>query len=244
MAALKQLAREYYSSYMSLGSTSELHVEILITDVTEMSGGNYCVAGWDASNKRMMRPLPSGGHWPQALIAKHQIQPGTLLRAKPTGSGTGALPHLTEDTPVDPMSISTNQSTPDWIGANAPEVSPSISEAFSNSLQWNKVFRGVRQGVYVATGTLCSSLAAVKVGKADISLCEPFGKLLAILNDGTASYQLSVSSHIYKQSWRDGGIAKATSLLPNRSKFHVRVGLARDFEGQPNRCYLMVNGIL
>jgi len=130
------------------------------------------------------------------------------------------------------------------VGTTAPEVSPSISGAFSNSLQWNKVFRGVHQGVYVPTGTQCSSLAAVKVGKANISFSQPFGKLVAILDDGAANYQLSVSSYIYKKGWRDGGVAKATSLLPNRAKFHVRVGLARDFEGQPNRCYLMVNGIL
>jgi len=219
-------------------------MEILVTDVTEMSGSNYCVAGWDATNKRMVRPLPGGGHWPQALIAKHGIQPGTVLKAIPMGAATGAFPHLTEDTPIDPASIATTQSSPDWVSATAPEVSPSISGAFSNSLQWNKVFRGVHQGVYVPTGTQCSSLAAVKVRKADISFSQPFGKLVAILDDGAASYQLSVSSHIYKKGWRDGGVAKATSLLPNRAKFHVRVGLARDFEGQPNRCYLMVNGIL
>jgi hypothetical protein len=218
-------------------------MEILITDVTEMSGNNYCVAGWDAANKRMVRPLPDGGHWPQALIAKCGIQPGTLLKAKPKGTPTGALPHLTEDTPIDATSISTSQTSPDWTGATAPQISTTIAVAFSNCLQWNKVFRGVHQGVYVPKGTQCNSLAAVKVGKADISFSEPFGKL-QILNDGTESYQLSVSSHIYKAGWRAGGIAKATSLLPNRTKFHVRVGLARDFEGQPNRCYLMVNGIL
>ena len=169
---------------------------------------------------------------------------GTVLKAKPTGAATGAFPHLTEDTPIDSTSISTTQSSPDWLGTTAPEVSLSIGEAFSNSLQWNKVFRGVHQGVYVPTGTQCSSLAAVKVGKADISFSQPFGKLVAILDDSAASYQLSVSSHIYKKGWREGGVAKATSLLPNRTKFHVRVGLAHDFEGQPNRCYLMVNGIL
>jgi hypothetical protein len=221
-------------------------MEILITDVTEMSGSNYCVAGWDATNKRMVRPLPGGGHWPQALIAKYGIQPGTVLKANPMGAatGAGAFPHLTEDTPIDLTSISTSQSAPNWVGTDAPDVSASISEAFSNSLEWNKVFRGVHQGVYVPKATQCSSLAAVNVGKADISFSEPFGKLLAIVDDGTASYQLAVSSHVYKKAWRDGGVAKATSILPNRSTFHVRVGLARDFEGQPNRCYLMVNGIL
>ncbi len=59
---------------------AELRMEILVTDVTEMSGTNYCVAGWDATNKRMVRPLPGGGHWPQALIAKHGIQPGRCSR--------------------------------------------------------------------------------------------------------------------------------------------------------------------
>jgi hypothetical protein len=219
-------------------------MEILITDVTEMSGVNYCVAGWDAPNKRMVRPLPSGGHWPQALIEKYGIQSGTVLKAKPLGEATGTFPHLTEDTPIDPASITTSQSSPDWVGAAAPEVSASISQAFSNNLQWNKVFRGVHQGVYVLKDTRCSSLAAVKVAKGAISFSEPFGKLLAVLNDSTSRYQLSVSSHIYKKAWREGGLAKATSILPNRTSFHLRVGLARDFEGQPNRCYLMVNGIL
>jgi hypothetical protein len=219
-------------------------MEILITDVTEMNGNNYCVAGWDAANKRMVRPLPDGGHWPQALIAKYGIQPGTLLKANLKGTPTGTLPHRTEDTPIDPTSIVASHTSPDWTGATAPEISPTIAVAFSNNLQWNKVFRGIHQGVYVPKGTECSSLAAVKIGRANVSFSEPFGKLVAILNDGTASYQLSVSSHIYKTGWREGGIAKATSLLPNRTNFHVRVGLARDFEGQPNRCYLMVNGIL
>ncbi|MEA2920191.1 MAG: hypothetical protein QOF07_154 [Bradyrhizobium sp.] len=219
-------------------------MDVLITDVTEMNGNNYCVAGWNATNKRMVRPLPGGGHWPQALIAKYGIQPGTVLKANPLGEPTGALPHLTEDTPIDPTSISTIQGSPDWLGAGAPGVSTSISEAFNNSLKWNKVFGGVHQGVYVLKGTQCSSLAAVNVGKARISFVQPFGKLLGILDDGKAKYQLSVSSHIYKRAWREGGVAKATAMLPNRSTFHVRVGLARDFEGQPNRCYLMINGIL
>ncbi len=91
-------------------------MDILITDVTEMSGNNYCVAGWDATNKRMVRPLPSGGHWPQALIAKYGIQPGTILKATEAGTATGAFPHLAEDTPIDPQSISTTQSAPNWIG--------------------------------------------------------------------------------------------------------------------------------
>jgi hypothetical protein len=43
----------------------EWPMEILITDVTEMGGGNCCVAGWDVVAKRMVRPLPNGSNWPQ-----------------------------------------------------------------------------------------------------------------------------------------------------------------------------------
>jgi hypothetical protein len=35
-------------------------MELLITDVTEMGGGNYCVAGWDIVANRMVRPLDDG----------------------------------------------------------------------------------------------------------------------------------------------------------------------------------------
>lgn len=32
-------------------------MDILVTDVTEMNGGHYCVAGWCAATKRMVRPM-------------------------------------------------------------------------------------------------------------------------------------------------------------------------------------------
>jgi hypothetical protein len=219
-------------------------MEILITDVTEMSAGMYCVAGWDAANKRMVRPLPDGSHWPEALIAKYKILPGVVLSATPQGQATGALPHLTEDTPINSASIRAIQSSPNWTGSGAPGVSRSLDEGFAGNIRWNSTFRDVYQGVYVATGTKCDSLGAVNVGNANLSFIEHFDRLKAVLNDGTARYQLPVSSHLFKDAWRKGGLAGATSLLPKRDILHVRVGLARDFEGQPNKCYLMINGIL
>jgi hypothetical protein len=148
-------------------------MEILITDVTEMGGDNFCVAGWDTTNKRMVRPLPGGGNWPQALVGKHKIQPGTVLTAESTGSANGAFPDRTEDNPIDPASITTIQSSPNWVGADAPDVSTNVGDAFSNNLQWNKIFRGVHQGVYIPTNTPCGSLAAVRVDKSSINFVEP-----------------------------------------------------------------------
>jgi hypothetical protein len=238
-----QLERDPIRSYIS-SITREAKMDILITDVTEMSGTTYCVAGWDVAKKRMVRPLPDGGHWPEALITKYKIQPGVLLGVRPHGQPTGALPHLTEDTPVDSTSIKAVQSTPDWVGPDAPKVSANLEEAFGGNLHWNSTFRDVHQGVYVETGTKCDSLAAVNIKASELSFVEPFDKLKAVLNDGTESYQLPVSSHIFKEAWRNGGLSEATLLLPKRQILHVRVGLARDFEGQPNKCYLMINGIL
>jgi len=80
-------------------------MEVLITDVTVMHGGNYCVAGWSANVARMIRPLPSGHHWSVALVAKHNIVPGSLLRVQPSGKPNCAFPHKTEDTPIDPETI-------------------------------------------------------------------------------------------------------------------------------------------
>jgi hypothetical protein len=219
-------------------------MKILVTDVTEMGGTTYCVAGWDATNKSMIRPLPGGGNWSEALITKYKIQPGTVLNVTAQGVATGDLPHLTEDTPVTQASITSSQSTPNWIGLGAPKASTSLNAGFDDNLKWNKTFRGIRQGVYVPTGTQCGSLGAVNVSKANLSFSQPFDKLLAILDDGSAQYQLPVSSYFFKEAWRQGGVEAATAALPKKPTLHVRVGLARDFEEQPNKCYLMINGIL
>src|SRR5262245_9073350 len=49
-------------------------MDILITDVTEMHAGNYCVAGWNASDGRMIRPLPGGSNWTGHLLAAFRLR--------------------------------------------------------------------------------------------------------------------------------------------------------------------------
>src|SRR4051812_33944553 len=98
-------------------------MDLLITEVTEMGGGNYCVAGWDITAKRMIRPLPSGSNWPAALLGGHGIVAGTLVRIEPQGASNGAYPHRTEDTAINPAAIATSNGIfSDWLGASAPHV--------------------------------------------------------------------------------------------------------------------------
>ena len=219
-------------------------MDLLITDVTEMGGGIYCVAGWDTAANRMVRPLPNGSNWSTALLAQHGIVAGTTIQLTPQGAGNGTFPHRTEDTVVDPASIqAANGVFSDWLGASAPQVAAELSTGFGGHLQWNSVWNGVRQGVHTLPRVQCSSLVAVRIPRASLSFSEAFGKLKATLNDGVASYQLTVSSKILKEAWRSGGLAAVNNALPMRNEFHIRVGLARPFDNPP-KCYAMLNGVL
>ena len=219
-------------------------MDVLITDVTEMGAGNYCVAGWDIDSKRMVRPLPNGRNWSAAIVEKHAIAPGKVVRADPQGTPNGIYPHLTEDTPIDPASIgiSTKQFS-DWLGALAPKVAIDLSTGFDGHLQWNSEWNGVRQGVHTQPGVRCPSLVGICIKKANLSFIELFDSLKATLDDGSHSYQLAASSKALKESWRKGGLVEVYNALPARNEFHVRVGLARPFRNPP-KCFAMLNGVL
>jgi hypothetical protein len=218
-------------------------MELLITDVTEMGGDTYCVAGWNITGNRMVRPLPNGSNWSAALLRQHGIVAGSKI-VVPKGASNGIFPHRTEDTPINPASIQTfNGVFSDWLGGSAPQVAPDLETGFAKLLKWNKVWNGVRQGVHTLPRAQCNSLISVRTPKAKLSFSEVFGKLKATIDDGSASYQLTVSSKVLKEAWRAGGLAAVNSALPQRAELHVRVGLARPFD-RPSKCYAMLNGAL
>jgi hypothetical protein len=220
-------------------------MEVLITDITVMDGDNYCVAGWSAGEGKMIRPLPSGHHWSAGLLAKHSIAPGSLINVRPTGKPNGTFPHRTEDTPINPEMIQLiTAGFADWTGPTAPPAATTIMEGFSGNVLWNSVWQNVRQGVYVSERKQCASLAAIVVDRPGITLREDFGKLKAVVSDGQDRYKLAVSSRVLREAWEQGGLAAAEAVLPARQQLHVRVGLARTYQGEPVKCYMMLNGVL
>jgi hypothetical protein len=219
-------------------------MDILITDVTEMSGTNYCVAGWDVGGHRMVRPLPGGQYWTAELLTQHGIAPGVTIQVTPQGVPTGAFPHRTENTPIDVSSIKTaSGGLSDWMGQTAPPASADLNTGFGEHLQWNSVWHGTKQGVHVSPDTQCNSLVAVRINRRHISFSEPFDTLKATLFDGSDNYQLTVSSRVLKEAWRKGGRSAVLRALPTGNVFHVRAGLARPY-GNPQQCYAMLNGVL
>ncbi len=220
-------------------------MRLLITDVTEMSTGNFCVAGWDVNQLRMVRPLPGGRNWTAALLAQYAVVPGALIEFSPTGvAHNSSYPHLTEDTQVDIMAtITLNAPAANWFGQNAPPASASVAAAFYDNVMCNSIWNGRHQGAYVPIGAPIGSLGTVVLPRSNISFEEAFGKLKAVVNDGNVEYVLAVSSVVLKTAWRQGGLLAVSNALPASPFVHVRLGLARAFDQPLHKCYLMVNGI-
>lgn len=219
-------------------------MRLIITDVTEMHGGNYCVAGWDHQAQRMIRPLPNGGNWTAGLLQQHGIAPGASIDVAPTGQQhSSSFPHRTEDTPIQISSIQRLNGNPvNWF-TGAPPAFSNVSDAFAGHVAHNNVWRNIRQGVYVPVGTQIGSLGAIYLARNAIQFIEDFNKLKIVLDDGNACYKLAVSSLALKNAWRQGGLGAIQQALPTTHQFHIRLGLARAFGNPPEKCYLMVNGI-
>lgn len=224
-------------------------MRVVITDLTEMHGSNYCVAGWDAQASRMVRPLPDGSNWTAGLLQQHGIVPGASIDMDPTGQQhASALPHRTEDTPIVAASIQHVDAGPiNWFAAGSPPAEATLGQAFGGHLAHSRTWNGALQGVYVPESTQIGSLSAVQVAVGELQLFEDNyqGKrsLRAYIDDGEAYYNLPVVARNLREAYRQGGVGNAQQLLPEQGNVHVRLGLARAWAGQPGRCSLMINGI-
>jgi hypothetical protein len=223
-------------------------MKLLITDVTEMHQGNYCVAGWNPTSGSMVRPLPNGSNWTGAQLAKGGIQPGTTIEVTATGAQAGAYPHRTEDTPISVNSIKLIDAGPRaWFGAGAPPLTTTLAAAFQDHLRTTGIWDGAKKGAYVQEGSQIGSLSAVKISRANLEFFEDDyqGKksLRAYVTDNDARYSLPVVAKNLRELYRAKGVAAVNKLLPKSGDLHVRVGLARAWSGQPGKCAVMINGV-
>jgi hypothetical protein len=140
-------------------------MKILITDVTEMHQGNFCVAGWSLTNQAMVRPLPNGSNWTAPLLTAYKVMPAVTIEIHATNATiSGTYPHKTEDMPIDASKITFVSPGPiNWWGTTAPVTASTISDAFGGKLISPNQWEGAYTGNYVAEGTHIRSLAAVKV---------------------------------------------------------------------------------
>ena len=224
-------------------------MEILITDVTEMHQGSYCVAGWSAARSCMVRLLPNGANWTGLLLAVHGIQPGATIGVTARSAQACSLyPHRTEDTPIDRETIVLVSPGPEpWFGANAPPVVRSLAAAFQQQVLTTGMWNGAKKGAYVQEGTQVSSLAAVRISRGNLQFYEDNfnGKrsLPAYMTDTDGRYSLPVVARSLRELYRANGTMAVNQSLPTVGDLHVRLGLARAWPGQPGKCTVMINGV-
>lgn len=218
-------------------------MEVFITDLTEMGGGNFCVAGWSVTGARMIRPLPNGGNWPTALIERFNVAPGVLMEFNATGEAhTGDFPHSTEDTRID-AAANRGERPELWVSNGGPPSSETIRDAFEGKVTWNSIFQGRKQGVHVPRGVKCRSLWGLSINSDQITFIEEFNKLKAIIDDGDSEYICAVSSANIKSLHREGGVLGVNQAKPANTAMLARLGLARAFGSHPDKCFLMLNGL-
>jgi hypothetical protein len=230
-------------------------MELLVTEITNMSGNNRCVAGWCAAESRMVRPLPNGGNWSQQLISDHDLTTGCTISVTPTGEPhNGEFPHLSEDTRVQMDSITVvAQGFTTWITGDGPVVAHDLHSAFDGYLKLGAPFKGVQQGPHISTGTKCKSLVGINLPVEQIQFRENQfqdkpKKLHVVLAFGAGllrkKFDMTVASTTLNAIWRESGIDALNAHLPSAGLVHVRVGLARGWDARPDYCTVMLNGIL
>jgi len=221
-------------------------LRLLITEVTDIHPGTYCVAGWDPVGRRMVRPLPDGVHWPRSLIEAVGVTPGMTIAVAPNRIRTrGDYPHRTEDLPIDLSPLErVATAAVNWFGPDVPPLAATLNEAFGGMVRRTSLWRGHRRGAHVASGARTCSLHGLRVPSRSLSFIEQYEHPRALLRDEEARYSLPVAGHALRAIWRSDGIAAMRRALPFDTDLHVRLGLARGFGDHADKCYVMLNGVL
>ena len=230
------------------------HNPVLISEVTRMSKGVYCVAGLNIASQAMVRPLlADGSNW--SLGADRSVfAAGNLVDIRPTGVRSTALPHANEDTrlqgpPVVLERFAEDETHALLLGA----ARPSVVEAIGSQLIDNK---------YVVEGTLCHSLGGVTARRKQVRFREDsYAHLRLSLSDSDGTlYDLKVTSdqlqHMFSPADHEAephfGVDEANEWLDANGTddtLILRVGLTRPWDGKenqwnPKRCYLQLNGVI
>jgi len=222
-------------------------MKILVTEITIMSNDLLCVAGWDAKARKMVRPLPNRRHWDAIAVDKLGILTGDVISIVPNGAARRGFPHKTEDMPIDPFRLEiVSSGFTNWMGTSAPPVSESFSVAFGDQSVWKAPFNGAQKG-YVPPGSRCASLIGIAVSRDAICL-EEFSyngrtQLVSIIHTPQVRARLPVTARNLRDAWNAGGVNAAHRALPDKDRFHLRIGLANPF-GEPETCAMMLNGVL
>lgn len=216
--------------------------DIIVTEVTDMHNDQVCVAGWERSTGRMVRPLAAPGkHWSARLAMPKLFEVGNVLRLRPSGEHGGrGVPHAREDTV-----LAESPALMDRVSA----VLLPLELARSKSASVSGLFTGaVEGGRFVRAGTDCPSLGAVSLNPRRMGFEakekeDGAYQLRCWFYDAeNQSYNLPVVSRSLNSTYRSGGVEELNALRTRNRLAHARLGLAHPFDD--GRAFLMVNHVL
>lgn len=221
--------------------------QILVTEVTRMSGGLVCVAGIDLHTGSTVRPLqPAGSNWEEAKWVKTgYMLVGNILSLVPAKAGNSDYPHATEDFRVARVTRLGVSSSADLYSACEETADGSIEAIFDDTLI---------EGKYIIAGAKCRSLGCIMLPKRALKASEFYDKVQISYRDGSGLWHnLTVTELATKNAGNAAAGAAALGVRlanANAAKpIALRIGLARAWDGgdqgyKPKRCYVQLNGVI
>lgn len=217
---------------------------LLITDLTDY-GDLRCVAGWDLDRGKMIRPEPRpGAFWQGAATGAGQaFFPGQVVRFDAdVPNPPTEYPHRTEDHVVQGDVHLIERLAGEDFRNHLENIADDAAAVLGSPVE-------IANGkAYVPLGTNHRSLVGINVARTELTFWEDqYGeeppKLRGLLATQALSLNLSITSSDLRDRYRTGGLASVSEHFADGERLHVRLGLARAFEAQPNRCYMQINGI-
>jgi hypothetical protein len=220
--------------------------EVLVTEVTRMTGGMVCVAGLDLATGRMVRPLqPDGRNWEEEKwIGGGWLRVGQVVRLRSAAqAGPAALPHAHEDFRV--AHVASVRTAP------AAELYDACRRTADSTLE-AIVGDTLIEGKYVEEGTDCRSLGCLLMEGSALRFSGRFDKIQVSWRDDAATWHNLKLTDLAASRLADTeaeatrlGAAAAFAAGP----VALRLGLTRPWAGQdgqwkPRRCTLQLNGLV
>ncbi|MDR6129082.1 dual OB domain-containing protein [Sphingomonas sp. SORGH_AS_0438] len=221
--------------------------QIVITEVTRMTGGMVCVAGLDIHSGAMIRPLqPDGRNWEQSKwVDKDYMVVGNILSLVPAAAGSSAYPHASEDYRVKTVRRLGTASNDDLYIACRDNSDSDADSVFDNQINDEK---------YVVAGTKCRSLGCIMVSHSKLKASVFYDKIQVSYRDSQGSWHNFPVTDLTAKSSKslEEGAASLNERISMSSYFKpvaLRLGLSRAWKGKnneynPMRCYVQLNGII
>ena len=212
--------------------------ELLLLDITEMSGSNVCVAGIDAESgqqNRLADPSPTRAH-----VRRWELSPGDIIEVDYSLKRRATRPHV-EDAEWRFIRKIRHMDVTAIAAQLHNSVFDSVREAFgepavrSRNCAW-------------PPGAGDRSLATVRVRYTRVEL-DPYGKPRIAFKDGSEDYYASVPLQDLRVKMHPYECASCET--ETRKEFAanaglIRVGLTRPFpssSSDPPQCWLQVTNI-